>query len=363
MFDKVITVAVGLEVEVVLRAGRVRRTGGGGGVGVAGCGDMEGRLEKKWVLCVHGGAGNIREDLMSTEKRAGYVAGLEAALEVGGRVLGGGGSALDAVEAAVVALEDCALFNAGKGAVYSHVGLHELEASIMDGKDQRAGAVTYLMGVRNPIRLARHVLNDCPHVMLSGEGALEFGKRYGVKMEDAAYFHTDERYKQWQTAVRRDTVVLDHEGRTEVFSEKGLGTVGAVALDEFGHLAAATSTGGKTNKSHGRIGDTPLIGAGNYANDTTCAVSGTGDGEFFIRSVAAFDVHARMCYGNLPLHEATRQVVHEAIPGLGGEGGVIAVDRLGNVSMPFHCTGMFRGYIKDNEKHVGIFKGETPNCE
>ncbi len=292
-----------------------------------------------FAIAVHGGAGTIAPSEMTPEREQSYRQGLEDALKRGHDVLKDGGAALDAVEAAVRSLEDCPHFNAGKGSVFNADGQHEMDASIMEGHTLKAGAVAGVNNVKNPVGLARRVMDNSPHVLISGMGAFEFAHQEKVALEDDQYFFDQFRYDQWKRLQGTDAYQLDHAGP----DEKKFGTVGAVALDASGHLAAATSTGGMTNKRFQRIGDSPLIGAGTYANDGTCAVSCTGHGESFIRAVAAYDVSALMEYKGLTLEEAVRIVVHQKLPLLDGDGGLIAIDRHGNIVLDFNCTGMYRG--------------------
>lgn len=300
-----------------------------------------------FALAIHGGAGTISRALMTPEREQQYRNALELALKRGHAILKEGGGALDAVEAAVRALEDSPCFNAGKGSVFNADGQHEMDASLMNGSDLRAGAVAGVQNVKNPITLARRVMEKSNHVLISGLGAFEFAHKQKIELEDDLYFFDQFRYDQWKETQGTDTYQLDHSDK-----EKKFGTVGAVALDAHGHLAAATSTGGMTNKKWQRIGDSPIIGAGTYANDATCAVSCTGHGESFIRAVAAHDVHALMAYKGLSLAEAVRVVVHEKLPPLDGDGGLIAVDRAGNLVLDFNCTGMYRGQVGSD----GVFQ-------
>jgi beta-aspartyl-peptidase (threonine type) len=284
-------------------------------------------------------------------------------------VLADGGSALDAVTQAVRLLEDCPLFNAGHGSVFTSAGTHELDASIMDGRTLEAGAVSCVKRVRNPIVAARHVLEYSEHVMFTAEGAEAFAQAQGLELVDPSYFHTDARYRQWQLAREQQRAMLDHDGAALAAQEaasankealphepidpnKKFGTVGAVAVDLYGHVAAATSTGGITNKQLGRVGDAPLIGAGCYADDATCAVSTTGSGEMFMRMVAAYDVAAQMAYRGVSLEEAANDVVMNRLPRIDGRGGLIAVDAHGNVVLPFNTEGMYRGYARVGETPV-----------
>ena len=306
---------------------------------------------RRFGLVIHGGAGTIDPANLSPEQEAEYRQALERALEAGYAVLDGGGSSLDAVEAAIVTMEDSPLFNAGKGAVFTHEGRNELDASIMDGRTRAAGAVAGVRTVKNPVRAARAVMDASPHVMLSGEGADGFAASQGLERVEPDYFRTEMRWQQLQRALGRGAVELDHGG-TDKF-----GTVGAVAVDKQGHLAAATSTGGMTNKRWGRIGDSPVIGAGTYADDTSCAVSATGHGEFFIREAVAHAVCARMEFGGASLAEAADAVVFERLEPIGGMGGIIAVDRNGAMAMPFNTPGMYRGHrFSDGEPTVFIWR-------
>jgi L-asparaginase / beta-aspartyl-peptidase len=295
------------------------------------------------AIVIHGGAGVINRAEMSADREARYHESLEAARDAGYAVLERGGSSLDAVTVAVKKLEDDPLFNAGKGAVLNRLGVAELDASIMDGKTLRAGAVAGIQRVKNPIELARAVMEKSQHVMIAGVGAEEFALEQGLTMVPNSYFRTDARVKQLERAQQEEksgakpTALLLNEPFDDT-----RGTVGAVALDRNGNLAAATSTGGMTNKRPGRIGDSPIIGAGTYANNASCAVSATGDGEFFIRAVVAHDVCALVEYKRVTLEAAVRQVIHEKIEGLRATGGVIALDRAGNIVMDFNSNGMFR---------------------
>ncbi|MCB9183579.1 MAG: isoaspartyl peptidase/L-asparaginase [Flavobacteriales bacterium] len=304
------------------------------------------------ALAVHGGAGTIAPEHLTPEREQAYRAALELALKQGHAVLAEGGAALDAVEVAVRALEDSPLFNAGKGSVFNADGQHEMDASIMNGLDLQAGAVASVQNVKNPISLARRVMENSNHVLISGLGAFEFAHKQRIELEDDQYFFDQFRYDQWKEVAGTDQVQLDHSDK-----ERKFGTVGAVALDAQGHLAAATSTGGMTNKKWQRIGDSPIIGAGTYANDETCAVSCTGHGESFIRAVAAHDVHALMAYKGLSLEEAVRVVVHEKLPALDGDGGLIAIDRAGRIVLDFNCPGMYRGQVgADGVFRTAIFR-------
>ncbi|WP_233851021.1 isoaspartyl peptidase/L-asparaginase family protein [Paraburkholderia sp. HD33-4] len=319
------------------------------------------------VIAIHGGAGTILRTSMSASAEAEYHAALNAVLSAGQRVLADGGSALDAVSEAVRLLEDCALFNAGHGAVYTAAGTHELDAAIMDGRTLDAGAICCVKRVRNPILAARRVLEHSDHVLFTGEGAEAFAIAQGLEFVDNSYFDTDARYRQWQLAREQQRPMLDHDAATlastasnhddpmphePIDPNRKFGTVGAVALDRHGHLAAATSTGGVTNKQVGRVGDTPLIGAGCYADDATCAVSTTGSGEMFMRMVAAYDVAAQMAYRRVSLEEAAHDVVMNRLPKIDGRGGLVAVDAQGNVTLSFNTEGMYRGFARLGEAPV-----------
>ncbi|TXH53354.1 MAG: isoaspartyl peptidase/L-asparaginase [Bacteroidia bacterium] len=304
----------------------------------------------KIALALHGGAGTILKSSMTNAMQVAYENGLRHALDAGYKVLEKGGTAIDAVAATTVALEDFPLFNAGKGAVFNHDGSHELDAAIMNGIDLSAGAVCGVSNIKNPILLAKKIMEESEHVLLSGNGAAAFAKAKGIATEEDNYFYQELRYQQWQEALKEDRVQLDH-------SEKKFGTVGAVALDSFGNLAAATSTGGMTNKKYGRIGDSPIIGAGTYANNSTCAISCTGHGELFIRSVVAYDISCLMEYKGLSLEDACALVVHDKLIKIGGEGGLVAIDKKGTICMPFNSEGMYRA-CKNNtgEETIKIYK-------
>lgn len=304
------------------------------------------------ALAVHGGAGTLAPEELGPAREKAYRGALEEAVRKGHAALRAGASALDAVEIAVRVLEDTPLFNAGRGSVFNHDGQHEMDAALMEGTLLRAGAVAGVQNVKNPITLARRVMEKTPHVLISGAGAFEFAHRERVELEDDLYFFDELRYQQWKRMEGSEGTQLDHSS-----GDKKFGTVGAVARDAHGHLAAATSTGGMTNKRWQRIGDSPIVGAGTYANDRTCAISCTGHGEAFLRAVAAHDVHALMEYKGLSLQEAVRVVVHEKLPPLEGEGGLIAVDRAGNVVLDFNCTGMYRAHAgADGEVRSAIFR-------
>jgi beta-aspartyl-peptidase (threonine type) len=315
-------------------------------------GRMSSVKENKIGLVVHGGAGTMERGKMTPEAEHQYRTGIENALRAGWEILQHGGSSLDATEAAVRVFEDDPLFNAGKGAVFDAAGINEMDAAIMDGRTLRAGAVANLQHVKNPISLARLVMEKSPHVMMAGEGAEGFAKEHGVELVDAKYFFTQERWDALQRVKAAEKSAGGNGDKKFFISDQDLhGTVGAVALDRNGNLAAATSTGGKTGKLPGRVGDTPVIGGGTYANNATCAVSGTGDGEFFIMATAAHDVSAMMEYRRKTLQEASIAVI-DKIGKLGGTGGMIAIDKSGNIALPFNTSGMYRGYIDANGKFV-----------
>lgn len=352
--------------------------------------------KKKYVLVIHGGAGTIPKSSLTPAKEAAYHAALDSALRIGEAVLAKGGLALDAVEASVRYLEDNPLFNAGRGAVFTNEGKNELDASIMDGRNLAAGAIAGVTNIKNPITAARAVMEKSPHVMLAGKGAEKFAAQQGIELVDPSYFFVEDRFKALQRVKERDSlenlkkqkstllpagkldelvIQIQHlqaelahcieDTCKEIYSREiarlqqqmqttphddKFGTVGAVALDQYGNLAAATSTGGMTNKKYGRIGDAPIIGAGTYANNQTVAVSGTGWGEYFIRLVVGKSISDMMEYGQLPLDAATTEIIMKKLPALGGDGGVIAVDKNGNISTPFCTSGMYRGFVKEGEK-------------
>ncbi|MGZ5247465.1 MAG: isoaspartyl peptidase/L-asparaginase family protein [Flavitalea sp.] len=349
------------------------------------------------VLVIHGGAGTILKSQMSPEKEKAYKESLQRALDKGYSILENGGTALDAVEATVRVLEDDPLFNAGRGAVFTNEGKNELDASIMDGKTLMAGSVAGVTTIRNPITAARAVMEKSEHVMMVGKGAELFAASQGLQLVDPSYFYTEDRFRGLQNARKRDSLKteLDHsapkqEGKqspkqahlqnsneaqlqilkheTNQFPIVGLkqpsnrdekyGTVGAVALDKNGNLAAATSTGGMTNKKFGRVGDAPIIGAGTYSNNATCAISATGWGEYFIRLVMAKTISDMMEFGKMSLKDASNEMVMKRLGALGGDGGLIALDKDGNFSMPFNTEGMYRGWKKAGKSEVLIYKGE-----
>lgn len=301
---------------------------------------------KNTGIAIHGGAGTILRSNMTPEKENLYKDALGTALMAGWEILSSGKSAVDAVETAVEILENNALFNAGKGSVFTNEGTHEMDASIMDGKTLNAGCVSSVRNVKNPILLARKIMDTSDFVYLSGKGAEEFALINKLKFENDDYFYDECRYNQYLKALASDKVILDHSDENII---KKFGTVGAVALDSDGNLAAATSTGGMTNKKFGRIGDSPVIGAGTYANNSTCAVSCTGNGEFFLRSVTAYDVSAMMEYIDMSLEKACHTAVHK-LNSIKGEGGLIAIDRKNNISLVFNSEGMYRAYTKNGKE-------------
>lgn len=322
------------------------------------------------TLVIHGGAGTISRQNMTADQEKAYRTVLENALRAGHQVLNSGGTSVDAVQAAIMIMEDNPLFNAGKGAVFTNEGRNELDASLMDGKTGLAGAMAGVTTVKNPILGARAVMEKSNHVLLTGRGAERFAAQQGLTMVHPSYFFTENRHRSLLRAKKSEQVKLDHEGgspqsgyleqNSGFFDEgKKFGTVGCVALDRYGNLAAGTSTGGMTNKRFGRVGDAPVIGAGTYADNETCAVSATGHGEFFIREVVAYDITALMKYKGLPLQAAAEEVVMQKLVKKGGEGGVIALDRAGNIAMPFNSEGMYRGYVTaDGNLVTKIFRDE-----
>ena len=310
-------------------------------------------MENKYAIAIHGGAGTLVKGLMTPELEAQYKAALQKALEEGYHVLEQGGTALDAVEIAVKHLEDSPLFNAGKGSVFTAEETHEMDASIMDGKTRNAGGVSLITGIKNPVSLARDVMEKSEHVFLAGGGAMQFAKQLNYKLEDASYFYDEFRHKQWLEIKDTDQFQLDHSKK----KDSKFGTVGAVACDQNGNIAGATSTGGMTNKKWGRVGDSPMIGAGTYANNKTCAVSCTGSGEYFIRGVVAYDVSCLMEFKGLSVEEAANEVIQKRVLELGGDGGLIAIDSKGNIAMPFNTEGMYRAFkTSKGEEEVSIYK-------
>ena len=314
---------------------------------------------QKLSIVIHGGAGTILKEDMTPEVEQAYMQGLQDAVNAGYAVLEEGGTATNAVKAAIVILEDNLLFNAGRGSVFTKKGVQEMDAAIMDGKDLSAGAVAGVRNVRNPIELAAEVMEKSNHVFLSGKGANDFAIKQGIKLEPDEFFFSQFRYDQWKAIRDSDNYSLDHthQGLEELLKDKKFGTVGAVACDTNGNIAAATSTGGMTNKKYGRIGDSPLIGCGTYANNKTCAISCTGHGEPFIRAVAAYDVSCLMEYKGMSLQEAMDEVVHKKLVAMDGEGGMIGVDAAGNTAMVLNSAGMYRGMRNsEGKEYIGIYK-------
>jgi len=313
------------------------------------------------TIAIHGGAGAIARASMDAEKELLYRQALLQIVASGQALLAAGCSALDVVTEAVRQLEECSLFNAGVGSVFTHEGTHELDASVMDGRTREAGAVAGVTRVRNPVLAARTVLENSPHVLFIGQGAESFAASHGLEMVENAFFSTPERRAQLERAIATQQTLLDHDGDASgepLDPDRKFGTVGAVALDQAGNLAAATSTGGMTNKQVGRVGDSPLPGAGCYASDSV-AVSCTGTGEVFMRTLAAYDIAALMAYAGLSLQQASDKVIHENIPALGGSGGLIAIDAAGNVVLPFNSEGMYRAYAVVGERPVvAIYREE-----
>lgn len=305
-----------------------------------------------YALAIHGGAGTILKSTMTPKKELAYTAALQDAIQAGEAILKKGGPALDAVEMAIRSLENNPLFNAGKGSVFTNNGKHEMDASIMNGSDLTAGAVAGVSNVVNPIALARAVMEKSEHVLLTGLGAIEFAKSINTEFAEDAYFFVQQRYDQLAMAKESGSVIMDHTEDKIENGEKKFGTVGAVALDVHGNLAGGTSTGGMTNKKFGRVGDSPIPGAGTYANNTTCAISCTGHGEFFMRAVVAYDISCLMEYKGLSLKEACDHVVMNKLVKFGGEGGLIALDRKGNIELPFNSEGMYRGSVKSGEAAI-----------
>jgi beta-aspartyl-peptidase (threonine type) len=307
-----------------------------------------------WQLVIHGGAGGISRESLTSEREGRMRETLERALQAGGAVLRAGGSSVAAVQAAIVLLEDSPLFNAGKGAVFNAAGVNELDASIMRGTDLEAGAVAGVARIRNPVLAAHAVMIESPHVMLAGTGAEQFAAEQNIELVDPEYFRTEERWQQLQRirAGEGDFGALDVD-------DQKLGTVGAVARDVEGHLAAATSTGGMTNKRYGRVGDSPIIGAGTYADDRSCAVSTTGHGEYFIRLSVARTICALVEFGGMNLAEAAEEVIGGRLAGLGGDGGIIAIDAGGTIVAEFNTAGMYRGWVAENRPpEVRIFRDD-----
>ncbi len=308
---------------------------------------------KTFSIAIHGGAGTLVKGMMTKKKEEAYKDALKFALDKGYEVLENGGTAIDAIELAVSALEDSHLFNAGRGSVFTAKGTHEMDASIMDGKTLNAGAVSLIIGIKNPVSLARDVMDKSEHVFLAGKGAMEFAKKMNYTLENENYFYDEFRYQQWIEIKDTSKFQLDHKQS----KDQKFGTVGAVACDKDGNIAAATSTGGMTNKRYGRVGDSPMIGAGNYANNKFCAVSCTGSGEYFIRGVVAYDVACLIEHKGMSLKDATQEVIKKRILEIGGDGGMIAVNNLGDISMTFNTEGMYRASKSSTGKEeISIYK-------
>ncbi len=299
-------------------------------------------------IAIHGGAGTILKSSFTNEQEAAYRKALQKALHAGYTALEKKKTAVEAVELALIELENSPLFNAGKGSVFTNKGTHEMDASIMEGKDLNAGTITLVHNIKNPISLAKLVMEKSEHVMLGAEGAMEFAKRMECVFEEDNYFYDEYRHQQWLEAKESNVVQLDHT----IIKNNKIGTTGAVALDVFGNLAAGTSTGGVTNKKFGRIGDSPIIGSGTYANNHTCAISCTGTGEFFIRGVVAYDVSCLMEYKGLSLFNACNEVINNRLVKIGGDGGLIGVDTNGNIALSFNTEGMYRAYKQSDKSEV-----------
>jgi len=313
---------------------------------------------QKISIAIHGGAGTIVKEDMTPDLEDAYRNALKEALDSGYAVLENGGTALNAVKAAIVILEDNALFNAGRGSVFTKKGVNEMDAAIMDGSNLDAGAIAGVRNIRNPVELAEEVMLHSGHVFLSGKGANDFAIKQGIKLEPDEYFYSEYRYDQWRQIRDSDLYQLDHKSDKLVglMKDKKFGTVGAVACDGEGNIAAATSTGGMTNKRYGRIGDSPMIGVGTYANNKTCAISCTGHGEIFIKAVAAYDVRCLMEYKNMTLQQACEEVVLKKLVALQGDGGLIGMDSKGNAAMVFNSAGMYRGFKNsDGEGEIAIY--------
>ena len=308
---------------------------------------------KTFSIAIHGGAGTLVKGMMTSELEAEYKGALQLALSEGYKILENEGTAVDAVEIAVKVLEDSHLFNAGKGSVFTAAGTHEMDASIMNGQNLEAGSVSLITGIKNPVSLARDVMEKSEHVFMAGEGAMQFAKQLNYKVEDVSYFYDEFRHNQWLEIKDTDSFQLDHSTK----KDSKFGTVGAVACDMDGNIAAATSTGGMTNKKWGRVGDSPMIGSGNYANNKTCAVSCTGSGEFFIKGVVAYDVSCLMEHKGLSVKDASNEVVNKRLLEINGDGGLIAVDTQGNIAMPFNTEGMYRASRSSNgDEEISIYK-------
>ena len=319
--------------------------------------------DQKFGLVIHGGAGTILKKNMTDSLEKAYRLKLEEATKAGHKILSDGGTSMEAVTAAINIMEDSPLFNAGKGAVFTHDGTNELDASVMDGKTLNAGAISGVTTVKNPIDLAVAVMDKSEHVMLSAKGAEQFAKEQGLEIVDPSYFYTERRFQSLQKIIDKEKTQLDHDDDKKVafmdpyIKDSKFGTVGCAALDKYGNLAAGTSTGGMTNKRYNRIGDAPIIGSGTYANNATCAVSSTGWGEFFIRAQVAHDISAMMEYKGVTLQEAASEVIQKKVPALGGDGGIVAIDKDGNVAMEFNTAGMYRAHMNaKGDLDIKIYK-------
>ncbi|MBB6681778.1 isoaspartyl peptidase/L-asparaginase [Aequorivita sp. 609] len=323
--------------------------------------EIAGSKEDVFGIVIHGGAGTILKENMSDSLEAAYKEKLKEAISIGHEILKNGGTSLEAVTKTINVLEDSPLFNAGKGSVFTHDATNELDASIMDGATLNAGAVAGVKHIKNPIDLAKDVMQKNEHVMLYGAGAEEFAQSLGYKMMDTTYFYTKSRYESLQRILEKEKTINTEKisFQDPYIKNSKFGTVGCAALDKHGNLASGTSTGGMTNKRWNRIGDAPIIGAGTYANNATCAVSSTGWGEFFIRSVVAYDISALMEYKGMSLQDAAKEVIHKKVPALGGDGGIVAIDKDGNVAMEFNTAGMYRASMNaEGELEIGIYKEE-----
>ncbi|MCG2429752.1 isoaspartyl peptidase/L-asparaginase family protein [Aequorivita xiaoshiensis] len=323
--------------------------------------EIAGSKEDVFGIVIHGGAGTILKENMSDSLEAAYKEKLKEAISIGHEILKNGGTSLEAVAKTINVLEDSPLFNAGKGSVFTHDATNELDASIMDGATLKAGAVAGVKHIKNPIDLAKDVMQKSEHVMLYGAGAEEFAQSLGYKMMDTTYFYTKSRYESLQRILEKEKTINTEKisFQDPYIKNSKFGTVGCAALDKHGNLASGTSTGGMTNKRWNRIGDAPIIGAGTYANNSTCAVSSTGWGEFFIRSVVAYDISALMEYKGMSLQDAAKEVIHKKVPALGGDGGIVAIDKDGNVAMEFNTAGMYRASMNaEGELEIGIYKEE-----
>lgn len=306
-----------------------------------------------FAMVLHGGAGTILKENMSPEKEKAYIEALNSALDIGSKILSQGGSSMDAVTQTIIHLEDSPLFNAGKGAVFTNEGTNEMDASIMKGDDLEAGAVGGIKTIKNPILAARAVLEKSEHVFMSGAGADRFAQQQGLETAVPEYFRTERRWESLQKILEKEKVIGLSE---ETILDSKFGTVGVVALDKSGNIVAGTSTGGMTNKKYNRIGDSPVIGAGTYASNSSCGVSCTGHGEYFIRYAVAHDVSAMMEYKGVDLKVAAEYIINEKLKKAGGSGGLVALDRYGNISMPFNTPGMYRAYVRGKERYIGIYK-------